>query len=217
VTVTRRLIVYGAGGHGKVVADIGRSMGFAIAAFVDDGAPKIGTTFFGAPVLSWERLIRDREKWADAVMGLGIGDNTVREHCFWRICAAGVPVVTLVHPTAVLAPSARLGVGTVVMACAVVNPDAVVGDGAILNTGSIVEHDNRLARFVHLSPNVALGGNVCIGDRTHLGLGAVVLPGVRVGADVRVGAGAVVHRPVVDGLTIVGVPARPIVINGERR
>ncbi len=88
VTVTRRLIVYGAGGHGKVVADIGRSMGFAIAAFVDDDAPKIGTTFFGVPVLSWERLIRERETWAHAVMGLGIGDNAVRERCFRRICAA---------------------------------------------------------------------------------------------------------------------------------
>jgi sugar O-acyltransferase (sialic acid O-acetyltransferase NeuD family) len=213
---TRALIVYGAGGHGKVVADVGRSMGFTLAAFVDDGLAKVGTIVFGAPVVSWERLVGERGRWADAVVGLGIGDNSVREECFRRIGAAGLPVATLVHPRAVLAPSSRIGVGTVVMASAVVNPDAEVGDGAILNTGSIVEHDNRLGRFVHLCPNVALGGNVSIGDRTQLGLGAVVLPGVHVGADVRVGAGAVVHRPVADGLTVVGVPARPIARSAAR-
>jgi sugar O-acyltransferase (sialic acid O-acetyltransferase NeuD family) len=206
-----RLIVYGAGGHGKVVADIGRSVGFHVAAFIDDNAPWIGMTFFGAPVLCWERLIAERAAWEGALLGLGIGDNTERQRCFERIATARIPVVTLLHPTAVVAESARIGVGTVAMARAVVNPDAVVGKGAILNTGSIVEHDNLVGDFVHLSPNVALGGNVWIGDRTHLGLGAVVLPGVRVGTDVRVGAGAVVHRPVVDGLTVAGVPAHPIV------
>jgi sugar O-acyltransferase (sialic acid O-acetyltransferase NeuD family) len=214
MTAARRLLVYGAGGHGKVVADVGRSIGFACAGFLDDDPAKDGTSFFGARVMTWARF--QREAWVDAMVALGIGDNAARERCFDRIRAAGHSVATLVHESAIVAPSAQLGPGTVVMALAAVNPDAVVGEGAILNTGSVVEHDCRLGRFVHLSPNAALGGRVSIGDRTHLGLGAVALPGLRIGSDIRVGAGAVVIRDVADGLTLAGVPARPIPGNGRR-
>jgi len=206
----RRLLVYGASGHGKVVADAGRSAGYALAGFIDDSSFKDGQEFFGAPVLAWERLMEQRRLWTDAVIALGIGDNDARERCFGLVTSAGWELVTVVHQSAVIAPSARVGVGTVLMAGTAVNPDASVEPGTILNTGSIVEHDNRIGRFVHLSPNVALGGHVTVGDRTHIGLGAVVLPGVEVGSDVRVGAGAVVTRPVRDGLTVVGVPAREL-------
>jgi sugar O-acyltransferase (sialic acid O-acetyltransferase NeuD family) len=206
----RRLLVYGASGHGKVVADAGRSAGYALAGFIDDSSSKEGQEFFGAPVLTWEHLLDERRHWNEVVIALGIGDNTDRERCFSLVTSSGWEVVTVAHETSVIAPSARVGVGTVLMAGTVVNPDAVIDRGTILNTGSIVEHDNRIGRFVHLSPNVALGGHVTIGDRTHVGLGAVVLPGVEVGSDVRVGAGAVVTRQVGDGLTVVGVPAREL-------
>src|SRR3990172_3176363 len=206
----RSVIVYGASGHGKVVADIALCAGYTLAGFLDDDPSKVGGVLLGAPIFSWEALSRRREAWSDSAVALGIGDNAHRERCFGRLRASGIVIATLVHPAAVIARSARLGAGTVAMARAVVNPDAVVGEGSILNTGSITEHDGDLGRFVHLSPNATLGGGVSIGDRTHVGLGAVVLPGVRVGADVRVGAGAAVHRPVEDGLTVVGVPARPM-------
>jgi UDP-N-acetylbacillosamine N-acetyltransferase len=211
MTPPRRLFVYGASGHGKVVADIARSMGFALAGFLDDDPVKDGTTFFGAKVLTWDRLGPQRETWSDVAVALGVGDNAARQRCFERVLAAGGELATLVHTSAIVAPSARIGTGTVVMALVAVNADAAVGEGTILNTGSVVEHECTLGRFVHLSPNVALGGNVSIGDRTHLGLGAVALPGVRIGSDVRVGAGAVVNRDAADGLTVVGVPARPLV------
>jgi len=217
MTTAKKFLVFGAGGHGKVVADVGRSACLALAGFLDEDPSKAAATFCGVPVLGWARLHRERRNWKGTAVALGIGDNAARQRCFGLVRAAGLEVVTLVHSSAVVAPSARLGSGTVVMALAAVNPDAVVGDGAILNTGSVVEHDNVLGRFVHLSPNVALGGSVAIGDRTHLGLGAVVLPGVRVGADVRIGAGAAVVRHVVDGLTVVGVPARPVLRSQSRR
>jgi sugar O-acyltransferase (sialic acid O-acetyltransferase NeuD family) len=207
---TRRLLIYGAGGHGKVVADVGRAAGFEIAGFIDDDPARCSDRIWGLPVLAWEHVSAGSSASRDAVIVLGIGDNRAREVCRARIAERGMSAATLVHPSAVVAPSARLGVGVVVMALAAVNPDAVVGDGVILNTGCVVEHDCRLGSFSHLSPNSALGGEVRIGDRTHLGLGAVVLPGVTVGADVRVGAGAVVHRDVPNGSTVVGVPARPL-------
>jgi sugar O-acyltransferase (sialic acid O-acetyltransferase NeuD family) len=211
-----RLLIFGAGGHGKVVADVGRSAGLVPAAFIDDLVGRDGASFWGLPVIHWERLLRERELWQDARVALGIGDNGARKACLERVLGAGLGLATLVHARAVIAPSASLGIGSVAMANAVVNPDAVVGQGAILNTGSVVEHDCRLGDFVHLSPNVALGGAAQLGDRTHIGLGAVVLPGVVIGAGVVVGAGAVVTRGVPDGLTVAGVPAQPIRKSTER-
>jgi sugar O-acyltransferase (sialic acid O-acetyltransferase NeuD family) len=206
----KQLIVFGASGHGKVVADIGRSIGLVAVAFLDDDPRKDGALLSGVAVLLWKRFIEERGSWRSALIGLGVGDNGNREKCVARLADVGIAAATLVHASAVVAPSAALGAGTVVMAGGVVNPDAVLGVGCIVNTGAVVEHDCRLGAFVHLSPNAALGGAVEIGDRTHLGLGAVALPGVRIGRDVVVGAGSVVHRDVPDGTTVVGVPARPI-------
>lgn len=206
----RAMIVFGAGGHGKVVADAARSAGFTLVAFVDDSPARVGTSIWDVPVVSWEHCEMDRARWAGAVFGIGIGDNGARDAVQARIETAGYEVAAIVHARACVSPTARIGAGTVVMAGAVVNPDAVVGRGCIVNSGAIVEHDCELADFVHLSPNVALGGTVSVGERTHLGLGAVVLPGVRVGTDVKVGAGAVVIRDVPDALTVVGVPAWPL-------
>ncbi|MBI5548528.1 MAG: acetyltransferase [Deltaproteobacteria bacterium] len=219
MVAARGLLVFGASGHGKVVADVGRSVGFALAGFLDEDASKDCTSFCGALVISTVRLRRERHRWAGALVAMGIGDNEARQRCVELIRSLELEVSTLVHASAVVAPSARLGTGTVAMALAAVNPDAVIGEGVILNTGSVVEHDNRLGPFVHLSPKVALGGNVTIGARSHLGLGAVVLPGVSVGAGVRVGAGAVVIADVADGVTVVGVPARPTASSrgGRRR
>lgn len=203
------LFVYGAGGHGKVVADVARSAtGFTLAGFIDDSPERAGTHIWGMPVVPWAALLERGPR--GVLVGLGIGDNRARERCAAKVRDAGFSIVSLVHASAVLAPSARIGVGTVLMARAVVNPDAEVGAGCIVNTGAVVEHDCVLGAYAHLSPNAALGGAVRVGARTHLGLGAVALPGVRVGDDVRVGAGAVVHRDVEDGLTVVGVPARPL-------
>lgn len=201
------LWIYGAGGHGKVVADVARSAGFTVLGFIDDGPGRAGGRIWDLPVVTFDEA---RRAAPPLRVGLGIGDNGARERCTARVREAGGVLPVLHHAAVVVAPTARLAEGTVLMAGAVVNPDAVLGEGCIVNTGAVVEHDCRLAAWVHLSPNAALGGGVTLGARTHLGLGAVVLPGVRVGADVRVGAGAAVIRDVADGLTVAGVPARPI-------
>lgn len=204
------LFVFGASGHGKVVAFVARAAGWEVAGFVDDDPARLAAGGPGLPVWSWAELCRRRGEWPSLGVALGVGGNAARQRCAERAAAAGFSLPTLVHPSAVVAPGASLGAGTVVMPLAAVNPDARVGEGAILNTGCVVEHDCVVGPFAHLSPNSALGGGARVGDRSHLGLGAVVLPLVEVGADVRVGAGAVVHRPVGDGATVVGVPARPV-------
>ncbi len=204
------LLVLGAGGHGKVVADVARSAGWTLAGFVDDAPVLDGTEIWGIEIYSLERLRTDRPDLLQAAMALGVGDNVARERAHARLVAAGLRVVSVIHATAAVAPTAVLGEGTVVMANASVNPDARLGRGCIVNTGAVVEHDCRLADYVHLSPNAALGGAVTLGSRTHLGLGAVALPGITIGRDVRIGAGAAVIRDVGDALTLVGVPARPV-------
>jgi sugar O-acyltransferase (sialic acid O-acetyltransferase NeuD family) len=206
------LAVYGAGGHGKVVADVARCAGLAVELFVDDVEELDGATVAGIPVMTWAGFVAQRRQLR--AFALGVGDNAARERCARRLADAGLSLPPLVHPRAAVAASARLGAGTVVMAGACVNPDAVLGPGCIVNTGAVIEHDCVLGAFVHVSPSAALGGGVRLGARAHVGLGAVVLPLVTVGADVRVGAGAVVRAPVPDGQTVVGVPARLLAPGG---
>lgn len=198
------VVVYGAGGHAKVVCDVLQCAGRTVLGFIDDAPERHGSTVLGLPVLGGSA-------WLDPAkhdVALGIGDNAVRSKVYAACVARGLAVVTAVHPMAAVAQSARLGTGTVVMAFAVVNPDAVVGNGVIVNTAAVVEHDVVVGEFAHLSPNAAMGGAARLGARAHLGLGAIVLPGVSVGDDAIVGGGAVVARDVPPSVVAYGVPAR---------
>lgn len=196
-------IVVGAGGHGKVVADVLLSAGEDVDGFVDDAKPA-GTRVLGLPVLGdTDWLLRNPGRIA-----LGLGDNARRAAVAERLERAGCVLVTAVHAHATVALSADLAGGVVVMARAVVNPAASVGRGAIVNTSAIVEHDCIVGDFAHLSPAAALGGAARVGALAHVGLGAVVLPGVSVGDRAIVGAGAAVVRNVGPDVVVRGVPAR---------
>lgn len=209
MSAERRLWVYGAGGHGRVVADAAATAGFEVAGFIDDAVNSPGRTVSGKPVRTLEQVCASES--APVQVALGVGDNAARERVFRRIRekqTIGMPAI--VHARAVVSASAHLADGVVVLALAVVNPDAKIGEGAIINSAAVVEHDARIGSFAHLSPNVGLGGSVSIGVRSHVGVGACIIPGIQIGDDVRVGAGAVVIRDVASGETVAGVPARPL-------
>lgn len=200
-----RLVIYGCGGHGKVVADLALARGLVVSGFIDDGAT-VGGTVLGLPILggaAWLEMHRH-----EVSVALGIGENHARARIQGLCTRLGMTPVTLIHPTAAVAASARVGAGVVVMAQAVINPDARVEDGAIINSGAIVEHDCEIGAFAHLSPNATLGGSVRIGALAHLGLSASVLPGKSIGEEAVVGAGAVVLADVPPRAVVVGVPAR---------
>ena len=211
-----RFLVWGAGGHGKVVADVVRALGHELVGYVDADESKVGRVVEpgGGRVVLAEAALGDAAARAGAyplgadAVALAVGDNARRQRCLTVL--GGLRVPPLVHPSAVCSPSARLGRGAVVLPRAVVNADARVGAGAVVNSGAVVEHDCHLDDAVHVSPGAVLAGGVRVGERSWIGAGAVVIQHVTIGRDVTIGAGAVIIRDVIDGVTMVGNPGRTL-------
>jgi sugar O-acyltransferase (sialic acid O-acetyltransferase NeuD family) len=200
------VVVYGAGGHGRVVADAAVAAGFEVLGFLDDGLP-VGHEVLGWRVLGPLAWLKGRR---DVQVAHGIGANAGRARATEALDRDGTTLATIIHPAAVVSPHARVGDGVVVMALAVLNPGARVGRGAIVNTGAIVEHDVTVGEFAHVASNAALAGGARLEAHALLGTGANVLPGRAIGPRSVVGAGAVVTRDVAADAVVAGVPARAI-------
>ena len=201
--------VYGASGHGKVVADILRACSIEIEGFVDDMLSDCASVN-GFRIMGNAQWLALQAAHQTVSVALGIGDNFARRVVALRCIARGIRLLTAIHPSAVIASSAKISSGTVIMAQAVVNADAVIGKAAIINTAAVVEHDCTIGNFSHLSPKAAIGGHVQIGDLSWLGIGSSVIPNIKVGARSIVGAGATVVSDVEDGVVVVGTPARTL-------
>jgi sugar O-acyltransferase (sialic acid O-acetyltransferase NeuD family) len=203
----RRVVVYGAGGHARVVADVATCLGHDVIGLVDDLLPP-GSLRGEYAVLGSSAWLRG--KAGELAVALGIGDNKIREETFLECLRAGVACPAFVHPAATVAASARLSDGCIVMAGAIINPGAALDPGVIVNSGSVVEHDCQVGRFAHISPNATLTGAARLGAFAHLGAGATVLPGIEIGENSIIGAGAVVVTAVPAGVVAFGVPARVV-------
>ncbi|HZD48791.1 MAG TPA: acetyltransferase [Silvibacterium sp.] len=199
----RSAIVYGASGHGKVVADILHVCGMDVEGFVDD-SPKVSQL----NILGDGKWLAEQASLRPLTVALGIGNNFDRRTVAERLISSNIPLLTAVHPTATIATSAKISPGVVIMAHAVVNADAFVGPGAIINTGAIVEHDCRVGSYAHLSPKAAIGGHVEVGDLAWLGIGSSVIPNLKIGEGAIVGAGATVVNDIEEWVLAVGTPAR---------
>lgn len=196
------LVIYGAGGQGSVVAEAAALAGWRVLGFVDDAVTRRGGPL---PMLD-----ADNAALADASWHVAIGDNAARQRVTRGLADRGRTLVSVIHPAAHVSPSASIDPGCFVGPGALVHTNARIGEGSILNSGAIIEHDDQLGSFVHIAPGAALAGRVRIGERTLVGLGARVLPELTLGTGCIIGAGAVVTRDVADGLTVRGVPARPV-------
>ncbi len=196
-----RLIIVGAGGYGKVVADIALKTGYTDLAFVDDNVEGNWLQF---PIVgTCESLKALDDGKTDFV--IAIGNNAIRQ----KIATAyDLPWATLVHPSAQIGIATALGEGSVVMANAVINAGATVGKHCIINTGAIIEHDNAIEDFVHISPNAALGGTVRVGKGTHIGIGATVKNNIDICENCIIGAGAMVGKNLTEATTYIGLPAK---------
>ncbi len=201
--MNKPIIIIGAGGHAKVIADIVIKSGETLLGFLDDAA--VGTVYGEYTVLG---TVADCVKYADeARFIIGIGNNAIRRKIAEQYA---LDWATAVHPSAQIALGVTLGEGTAVMANAVINSDAAIGRHCIVNTAAVVEHDNVLGDYVHVSPHATLCGVVTVGDNTQIGAGATVIHVTNVCADCVVGAGSAVVADIDTAGTYVGVPAKKI-------
>jgi sugar O-acyltransferase (sialic acid O-acetyltransferase NeuD family) len=208
----RRVLIVGAGGHGRVVLDILLQTGrHEVIGFLDSNADIRGRRIDGFPVLGTPDNLAELAE-AQRIEGIvvAIGDNGVRRGLARRVEAVGVELINAVHPSAALARNATLGRNVVVAAGVVLCAHCQIGDSVILNTGCIIDHQTMIGEGSHICPGVRVAGRVKIESGAFVGIGATIIPKVTLGCESIVGAGAVVIEDVPALATVVGVPARPV-------
>ena len=202
-----KLIIIGASGHGKVVADIAIKMNkWQSIAFLDDDESI--RTSMGLEVIG---KTADAFTYKDeADFFVAIGSNATREKIQEKLIEQGLNVVSLTHPRVAIGTDVEIGIGSVVMAGVVINSASRIGKGCIINTSSSLDHDNVIEDYVHISPGVRTAGSVSIGKGTWLGVGSIVSNNVNICSGCKVGAGAVVVKDITEPGTYVGVPVRRV-------
>lgn len=207
-----RILILGAGGQGQVLAD---ALLFAAEAgqpvtpvgYLDDNSSLWQTKPLGLPVLgalaAWRNIAHD-------ALLLGIGANRRRGELYTALCAEGAWFTALRHPTALVGHDVVVGPGSYIGAYVILAAGTVVGANAIVHGNSVIGHHNVIGDHVHIAPGVHTAGSVSVEAGAMVGIGANVLPQRRIGAWAVVGAGALVQRDVAPGVTVVGVPARPL-------
>ncbi|WP_349727927.1 acetyltransferase [Peribacillus frigoritolerans] len=202
-----KLLIIGASGHGKVVADIALKMNkWQSLAFLDDNE-NIKTSM-GIEVIGKSTDVFNHIQ--DYDIFVGIGNNSTREKIQKKLEAEGASIPSLIHPRAVIGEQVELASGTVVMAGVVINCCTTIGKGCIINTGATIDHDNTIEDFVHISPGAHLAGTVKVGHGSWLGIGSVVSNNVNISKDCKIGAGAVVAKDITESGIYVGIPARRV-------
>jgi sugar O-acyltransferase (sialic acid O-acetyltransferase NeuD family) len=203
----KKLLIIGASGHGKVVADIALKMNrWQSVAFLDDD--KTITTSMGLKVLGTSENVSDYIDEYEVFVGIGNNNTRKKVQDILETLCAQIPV--LIHPDAIVGAQVVIGSGTALMAGAIVNCCTRVGKGCIVNTGSTIDHDSEIEDFVHISPGSHLAGAVKLGEGSWLGIGSVVSNNVKITCGCKIGAGAVVVKDINETGTYMGVPARRV-------
>jgi sugar O-acyltransferase (sialic acid O-acetyltransferase NeuD family) len=199
--------VYGAGGHAQVVTDVLRDRGTRVRQTYNDNpwnqhpaAVNVRPGIRRAGPESFRRL--------GVAVVMAVGRNGERAALVGMLEDESVAFEQAIHSSAIIASTATIGEGSVVLHGAIVQANATVGRHVLVNTAASVDHDCRVGDFAHVSPHATLCGHVEVGEGTHIGAGAVVIPTVKIGRWCRVGAGAVVVCDLPDHVTAVGNPAR---------
>lgn len=207
------VFVFGAGGHGRAVAEVIRRQGrFRIVGVLDDARqpPEV----LGAPWLGGREVLGSLFDRGVSRGFVAIGDNIQREEVAALVDDAGLELVNVIDPTAVVASDARLGIGIAIMPFSFCGANSSIGHGAIVNTSATVDHDCEVGAFAHISAGVHTTGGCLVGSRAFIGIGAVLGKPVSIGDDTVVGAGAAVIADLPPGVIAVGVPARVIGVAG---
>jgi sugar O-acyltransferase (sialic acid O-acetyltransferase NeuD family) len=199
------LYIIGAGGHGRVAADVAESLGYKKLLFIDDRWPEMNVNSI------WPVVACDvSEIPIGSNIFVAIGNNQTRLVMLKKLGADGFKLPPLVHPRAHLSQHARVSSGTLIAAMASVNVCADIGEGVIINTAASIDHDCKIADGVHVSPGARLAGGVSVGVCTWIGIGASVRENIQIGQNAIVGAGAVVVSNIENNTTYFGNPARMV-------
>jgi sugar O-acyltransferase (sialic acid O-acetyltransferase NeuD family) len=201
----KKLLIIGAGGHGKVVADTAVEAGhWHDIYFLDDNIKNFPYKIIG----KINQLPNFVTQFPEIIVA--IGDNKRREELLLLSKNLGYDIATVIHPTACVSTHAIVEKGSVVLAKSVINAFSKIGFGCIINTGAVVDHDCTLDHYVHISPNATLAGGVIINKYSWIGAGSTIIEKINIGYNVIIGAGTVVIHDVSDDVVAVGVPAKII-------
>lgn len=204
-----RLAIIGASGHGKVVADTADCAGdWSEIVFFDDNWPEKSWNGKWEIIGNTNNLLTSLDSYNGVFVA--IGDNMLRKQKLNLLADYNAPIVTIIHPLAIISQSVELGIGCAVFAGSVIQIDSKLGDGCILNTGATVDHDCILGSCVHISPGAHLAGGVTVGDYSWIGIGACVKQKTTIGSNAIIGAGSVVVNTIANNVTVVGSPAHLI-------
>ena len=207
----KNVVIIGAGGHAKVIADIIEKSGDIVYGFLDDNLEKgteIANNKQWQVIGNLEEISSLAKSNSDLEFIIAIGNNEIRKKI-----ANQTPYIkyyTAVHPNTSIGIDVSIGEGTVIMANACINVSAKIGKHCIINTGAIVEHDNQIGDYVHISPNVILCGTVKVGEMSHIGAGSVVKNNINIINNCVIGAGTVVVKDINEKGTYIGTPARKL-------
>lgn len=209
--MSKDVVIIGAGGHAKVIADIIIKSGDNLLGFLDDNK-EIGTVIIKntdyTVIGKIEDCIKVYENESNVSFIIGIGSNQIRKMIAEKY--NNLNYYTAIHPSAQIAMDVEIEEGTTIMANSCINTSAKIGKHCIINTASIVEHDNKISDYVHLSPNVTSCGTVTVGELTHIGAGTTIKNNIDISDNCIIGAGAVVVKDIEEKGTYIGVPAKKI-------
>lgn len=197
----KSIVIIGASGHGKVVADIAKNIGYENITFLDDGKTGAVGKY---EIIGSSEMVDSLE----ADFFVAIGNAQVRKRIMQQLEEKGKCLPVLVHPSAVVAEDSTIGYGTAVMAGAVINSGVTIGKGSIVNTCASIDHDCIVGDYNHVSVGAHIAGTVTVGDNVWIGAGATVSNNVTICTGAMIGAGAVVVKDIDKAGTYIGVPAR---------
>lgn len=195
------MLLYGKGGHAKVIMDCLQALGLKVSYFFDDNKNKQEIAA-ESPTLPYDPTLFPHE---DLI--ICIGDNLIRKTVAQRIKHS---IGKVIHPLTIISPSAKVNAGTMVVHGAIIQCNTSIGKHCIINTGAIVDHDSVIGDFVHLAPRATICGNVTIGEGTLIGAAAVIIPGITIGKWCVIGAGSVITANVPDFSIMAGNPGKLI-------
>lgn len=208
--MNKPVIIIGNGGHATVLVEILIAQEKEIIGYTDlkEEQSVVNLKYLGTDDVITEGY--DAEK-VELVLGLGtVSASVTRKNLFEYFESRGFKFASIIHPTAILSPSTKIGQGVQILSGVILQANVSICDNSIINTGSIIDHDCHIGKHVHIAPGATLSGGVQIGDNCHIGVGTSIIQSVSIGNETTIGAGSVVVKDIGIGKTAYGVPAKEV-------